>query len=90
MVITLLFPRSSHHSSKGNCAYKITLFVLIHFSKAIDRFTQLADDSDEVPNLKKKEYRHYRLNKDEWTQLELMREVLQVCPLFLFAQYHVQ
>jgi hypothetical protein len=44
----------------------------------VNRFTQLADDSDEVPDLKNKKYRDFRLSKADWVKMELMREVLQV------------
>ena len=39
---------------------------------------QLADDSDEVPNLKGKQYVDFRLLKKDWDTLKLMHEVLQV------------
>ncbi|KIK36413.1 hypothetical protein CY34DRAFT_94422, partial [Suillus luteus UH-Slu-Lm8-n1] len=45
--------------------------------QGINRFIQLADESDEVPNLKGKLYADFRLSAPEWTELELMREVLQ-------------
>ncbi|KAJ7847896.1 hypothetical protein B0H14DRAFT_3453430 [Mycena olivaceomarginata] len=34
--------------------------------KAIDLFVNLADDSDEVPDLRNKQYRNYTLSKLEW------------------------
>jgi hypothetical protein len=39
---------------------------------------QLADDSDKVPDLQRKSYADFRLNRKEWERLELMHEVLQV------------
>lgn len=45
--------------------------------QGINRFIQLADESDEVPNLKGKLYADFRLSAPEWAELELMREVLQ-------------
>ncbi|KIK36239.1 hypothetical protein CY34DRAFT_94742, partial [Suillus luteus UH-Slu-Lm8-n1] len=44
----------------------------------VNRFIQLADDSDEVPKLKGKSYADFRLSVQEWTELDLMHEVLQV------------
>lgn len=46
--------------------------------QAVTRFTQLADESDDVPTLRKKRYMDFRLLKTEWDQLKLMHEVLQV------------
>lgn len=46
--------------------------------KGVNRFTQLADDSDAVPNLDKREYSDYRISALEWAKMELMRDVLQV------------
>ena len=45
----------------------------------MNRFIQLADDSDEVPELREKKYQDFRISRSEWTKLELMHEVLQVC-----------
>jgi hypothetical protein len=39
----------------------------------------LADESDEVPNLKGKSYSDFYLRKRDWDKLELMHEVLKVC-----------
>ncbi|KAG2741172.1 hypothetical protein P692DRAFT_20677048, partial [Suillus brevipes Sb2] len=44
----------------------------------VNRFTQLADDSDEVPNLQGKTYSAFKLTQQEWSKLELIRDVLQV------------
>ncbi|KAI0038375.1 hypothetical protein FA95DRAFT_1505744, partial [Auriscalpium vulgare] len=46
----------------------------------INQFTRLADDSDEVPLLKKKMYYDYRLTAKDWEKLELMRNVLRMAP----------
>ena len=44
----------------------------------------MADESDEVPNLKGKTYSDFYLRKRDWDKLELMHEVLKVClPLTL-------
>lgn len=58
--------------------------------QAVNRFIQLADDSDEVPDLKDKKYRDFRLSKPEWKKLELMREVLRVsqCLIMLLHFAH--
>jgi hypothetical protein len=58
-------------------AIKNKLDLLIHI-QAVTRFTQLADDSEDVPALRNKEYRDFRLSKDEWEQLKLLHEVMQV------------
>ena len=39
----------------------------------------MADESDEVPNLKGKNYSDFYLRKRDWEKLELMHEVLKVC-----------
>jgi hypothetical protein len=38
----------------------------------------VCDDSDEVPNLKDKQYSDFCLLKKDWDTLKLMHEVLQV------------
>ncbi|KAG1827950.1 ribonuclease H-like domain-containing protein [Suillus subalutaceus] len=45
--------------------------------KGVNRFIQLADDSDEVPNLQGKSYGAFKLSAEEWKKLELMHDVLQ-------------
>jgi hypothetical protein len=45
--------------------------------QGVNHFVQLADDSDEVPDLKGKSYAMFKISPQEWTELELMREVLQ-------------
>jgi hypothetical protein len=57
---------------------QLTLVALTHLPQAVTRFVQLADDSDDVPDLRGKKYSDYRLSKSEWDKLVLMREVLQV------------
>jgi hypothetical protein len=44
----------------------------------INRFTQLADDSEEVPNLQGKTYSAFKLTQHKWLKLELIQDVLQV------------
>ncbi|KAG2743482.1 hypothetical protein P692DRAFT_20745381, partial [Suillus brevipes Sb2] len=43
----------------------------------VNRFVRLADDSDEVPNLRKKQYSDFKLSQSDWFQLSLLHEVLQ-------------
>ncbi|KAG2341707.1 hypothetical protein BDR05DRAFT_834915, partial [Suillus weaverae] len=45
--------------------------------QGVNRFIQLADDSDEVPNLQGKSYGAFKLSAKEWKKLELMHDVLQ-------------
>lgn len=52
---------------------------LIFRDQGINHFVQLADDSNEVPNLKGKSYSDFRLQKSDWARIVLMHEVLQVC-----------
>jgi len=51
--------------------------LLIHVQVVI-RFTQLADESEDVPALCGKKYRDFRLSKLEWEQLKVLYEVMQV------------
>lgn len=51
--------------------------LLIH-AQAVIRFTQLADESEDVPTLRKKKYRDFRLSKLEWEQLKVLHDVMQV------------
>ncbi|KAG2336033.1 hypothetical protein BDR05DRAFT_897307, partial [Suillus weaverae] len=43
----------------------------------VNRFIQLADDSDEVPKLHGKSYSDFKLSGQEWSKLKLMQDVLQ-------------
>jgi hypothetical protein len=54
--------------------------------QGVNHFVQLADDSDEVPNLKGKAYSDFRLRKQDWARMDLMREVLQVCTLTIHCE----
>jgi hypothetical protein len=56
----------------------------LRLHKGVNRFIQLADDSNEVPNLQGKTYRVFKLSAAEWMKLELMCDVLQVYASFLF------
>ncbi|KAJ6592120.1 hypothetical protein DFH09DRAFT_1073190 [Mycena vulgaris] len=42
--------------------------------KPIDPFVRLADDSEEVPDLRNKYYRDYTLSKSEWEKIQLIHE----------------
>ena len=46
--------------------------------QGIMKFIQLADDSTQVPNLQKKCYADYRLTPTEWTNLDLLCQILKV------------
>ncbi|KAF7372957.1 hypothetical protein MSAN_00502900 [Mycena sanguinolenta] len=45
--------------------------------KAIDLFVRIADDSDEVPDLRNKQYSNYTLTKKEWAKIEMIHEALR-------------
>ncbi|KAL0958654.1 hypothetical protein HGRIS_014979 [Hohenbuehelia grisea] len=49
---------------------------LLLLKKGVNQFTQSANESDEVPDLKDKNYSDFRLTKKDWERLELIREVL--------------
>jgi hypothetical protein len=53
--------------------------------QACDKFTLLADHSDKVPDLKGKKYHNFQLTDEDWKVLQLMKEVLEVCYLFILA-----
>ena len=42
------------------------------------KFIATADDCAQVPNLRKKAYADYKLSVDEWSNLDLLREILKV------------
>ena len=46
--------------------------------QGIMKFIQLADDSTPVPSLQKKCYADYRLTLTEWTNLDLLHQILKV------------
>ncbi|KIJ51774.1 hypothetical protein M422DRAFT_244123 [Sphaerobolus stellatus SS14] len=50
--------------------------ALAAVEQAFDKFCLLADDSDQVPKLRKKRYINFKLSRAEWTMIELMQEVL--------------
>jgi hypothetical protein len=51
--------------------------------QGITKFIQLANDSAQVPKLQKKSYADYRLASNEWTNLDLLRQILRVSTTFL-------
>jgi hypothetical protein len=53
-------------------------FLLILSVQAVDKFCLLADASPKVPNLQKKKYRDFTIEKGEWELLGLVHEVLRV------------
>jgi hypothetical protein len=46
--------------------------------QAIDLFVRIADDSEEVPDLRNKEYRDYTLTKREWEKIVIIHKALRV------------
>ncbi|KAG2039592.1 hypothetical protein BDR03DRAFT_980807 [Suillus americanus] len=50
---------------------------LLLLQKGVNRFVRLADNSDEVPNLQKKQYSDFKLSQSDWFQLLLLHKVLQ-------------
>jgi hypothetical protein len=53
----------------------------MNVSQAVSEFVNLADDSDEVPNVEKNQplYASYRVTSEEWRILGLVHRVLEVC-----------
>jgi hypothetical protein len=46
--------------------------------QGITKFVQLADDSPQVPKLRKKRYADFKLMPNEWANLDLLRKILKV------------
>ena len=55
--------------------------LLLMNNQGITKFIRLADDSMQVPKLQKKMYKDYKFMSSEWTNLDLLRQVLMVWPL---------
>jgi hypothetical protein len=55
--------------------------------QGVTKFMQLADDSAQVPKLRKKRYADYKLTPDEWTNLDLLRQILKVLTLSLISRH---
>jgi hypothetical protein len=51
--------------------------VLIH-TQAITQFTQVADNSEDIPPLWKKTYHLFLLSNAEWKQLKLLHKLIKV------------
>ncbi|KAF8810718.1 hypothetical protein BYT27DRAFT_7091263, partial [Phlegmacium glaucopus] len=47
------------------------------FITALNYFAEVADESDDVPNLKGKTYSNFRIQKSDWEKITLMHEVLK-------------
>ena len=47
-------------------------------------FVELADDSEEVPALKVKQYADFCLDRKDWEKMKQIKEVLQVCETFCY------
>ena len=67
------------------CLRKVRTILNAHWQdlfdsgcQGVNRFMQLADDSDEVPDLQKKTYSAFKLTAQEWSSMELIRDVLKV------------
>ncbi|KAG2338442.1 hypothetical protein BDR05DRAFT_1004255 [Suillus weaverae] len=45
--------------------------------QAVNRFTNLADESHEVPTLRNKTYDNFKLNRSDWRHLGLIHRVLK-------------
>jgi hypothetical protein len=46
--------------------------------QGVNHFIHLADDSEEVPKLKKRQYSDFKLTQSDWMQLSLLHKALQV------------
>ncbi|KAJ6616169.1 hypothetical protein B0H10DRAFT_1949372 [Mycena sp. CBHHK59/15] len=50
----------------------------LELRKAIDQFVRIADSSEEMPDLRNKEYRDYMLSRAEWDKIQIIHEALRV------------
>ena len=82
LIAFLSFARQVNISSPYFLNLKCWQHVL---NQGINRFIQLADDSEEVPNLQKKLYSDFKLTRDDWDRLALMHEVLRVSNVAYFS-----
>jgi hypothetical protein len=69
------------NASIGYCTYRryvtsLYLLDILTCFQAVNRFTQLADDSDDIPRLRGKKYSNFKLSKKDWDRLAIMHEVL--------------
>jgi hypothetical protein len=44
----------------------------------VNLFVELADNSDDVPQLKGKEYADFQLDRKDWERMKQMKDVLHV------------
>ncbi|KAG2029372.1 hypothetical protein BDR03DRAFT_880961, partial [Suillus americanus] len=49
--------------------------------QAVNRFTLLADESHEVPKLRKKSYSDFKLDRADWKMIRLVHDVLKVAAI---------
>ena len=59
-------------------AFQSRLRVLTIIFQALNRFTLLADTSEDVPRLTKRKYSDFNLSTEEWDLLKLVKDVLKV------------
>jgi hypothetical protein len=59
--------------------FSLSVFVSLIFmiEQAVNRFTNLADESKEVPNLRNKTYDDFKLDRSDWKHLGLVHQVLK-------------
>jgi len=70
------------------CTYTAWQDLLLIHGQAVTRFTQLADDSEDVPPLRKKTYDEFHLSRPEWRQLKLLHELLKVSHHYHFCVFY--
>lgn len=66
------------------------LFFLLINLQAVDKFVLLADHSSKVPKLKNKKSQDYSLTEEEWSLLQLIKEVLKVFVPFSRKKIYLQ
>jgi hypothetical protein len=72
------------------CTYAEQHNNILIYTQAITHFTQLADDSNEVPTLQNKTYSSFRMSKQEWDRIKLLYEVIKVSiPILTILILHV-
>jgi hypothetical protein len=78
MGIALQGSRSTSSASTGKLLNIACTTPCIDQLQGVNLFTQLADEDDCVPKLRKKQYVTYRLSRPEWNKIRLLHEVLEV------------
>jgi hypothetical protein len=71
------------------CTYTAWQDLLLIHRQAVTRFTQLMDDSEDVPPLQKKMYDEFHLSRPEWRQLKLLHELLKVSHHYHFRVFYM-